>query len=169
ATGETVDGHGLPRDLPRVAPRQGEDHRAEPDPGGADRDGTEQCPRVVGVHVTDADAVPREEPVPAGLLGGRGHVEDLVEGPEGRDDAVPHAATVRARPWSDREVRRTMGAWDASSRCPRGARSSPTRAAGTGGCVCRGTTRTVSSCCRCGAATCARALSGSPPRTSPPS
>ena len=84
---QVVDGQRLAHDLPRLAAGEREDHRAQRDPLGPDRRRREHRPRVERVdrHGQQAQPVPREEPVPAGVLRLDRHLQHLGGGAEAPD------------------------------------------------------------------------------------
>ena len=93
-TGQPVDGHRLPCELPRPAPGRREHERPEPDPFGTHRHRREHDPRVVHVARADGDRVVGEHAVPArGLgLGREVRLDERVAG--GDHDPVLHRTIV---------------------------------------------------------------------------
>jgi hypothetical protein len=98
---EGVQGGHLAGELLRTPPGDRGDQRAQPDPGGRQRRGGQQHPRIAeGPAVAPVhDVIPDEQPVPARLLrrrGDRRHLPGIGEVPEVRNvDRESHPASLR--------------------------------------------------------------------------
>src|SRR5215208_6343589 len=88
---EVVERHRLPGKLPRPPTRRRRQHGPDAYPLGAHGHRRQHDPRVVSLHIADADAVPVEGPVPARLLHLPGKLGHSARISAGDDEAVTHA------------------------------------------------------------------------------
>src|SRR5215212_2023505 len=91
---EVVECHRLPGKLPRPPTRRRRQHGPDADPLGAHNHSRHHDPRIVGLHIADADAVPVEGPVPARLLHFSGKLGHSTRISAGDDEAVTHACLL---------------------------------------------------------------------------
>lgn len=84
AVGEVVERGDPTREVPRPDPGQRREHGAQADPGRTHRGGGEGDPGVL-----TPDRLPREDRVPAGLLGRDREVGELPRRRQADDDAGP--------------------------------------------------------------------------------
>src|SRR5205814_2535300 len=121
AAGQVVQRGGLAGQVPRPAPGQRREHRAQADPGGGHRRGGQRHPGV-----DTPDRFPDEEAVPAVLLGEGGEVgrgaritpgedESVLHPPDGK--ALPTAASGRMASRPVRSAPSTVCSWAGCS-CP---------------------------------------------------
>ena len=89
---EMVNGQGLTGELPRMMPGCRDYQNAKGDALGGGRDRPEKSERIPGIHRPDADAVPGEVAIPAGLLGDLRQGDLLSNASVRSDDAIFHGA-----------------------------------------------------------------------------